>query len=96
LEKAGRGSTNMDFVYRFWGVILNNYDNTSQYEKITTPVLVISGKYDFGAPFFIWKDFGGKMPDYTFHLFEDSGHNPMLEVPDKFDQLLIDWIAAHK
>ncbi|HLP72911.1 MAG TPA: alpha/beta hydrolase [Bacteroidales bacterium] len=96
LEEAGRGSTNMAFVNRFWGVVLNNYDNSSKYQGINTPVLVISGKYDFGAPYFLWKDFGKNMPDYTFHIFEDAGHNPMLEVPDKFDQLLIDWISSHK
>lgn len=96
MMKAGINSTNMSFIGRFWGVILKDYDNSANYQEILTPVLVIAGKYDFGAPYFLWKDFGKKMPDYTFYLFEDAGHNPMVEVPDKFDQVLIDWISAHK
>lgn len=96
MEKAGARSTNIAFINRFWGVVLKDYDNSAQYQQILTPVLVISGKYDFGAPYLLWKDFGKTMPDYTFHLFENAGHNPMLEIPEEFDQLLIDWITAHK
>lgn len=39
-----------------------------------TIVLIVAGKYDFGAPYFLWNDFGKQMPDYTFYLFEDAGY----------------------
>lgn len=96
LEQAWKGSSNMAFANRYSGVIIRNYDNSAKYQEISTPVLVMSGKYDFVFPHLLWKDFGKQMPDYTFHLFEDAGHNPMLEVPEKFDQLLINWISEHK
>jgi proline iminopeptidase len=96
LEKAWKGSKNMAFVNRYDRVIIRSYDNSARYQEISTPVLVMSGKYDFVFPHLLWKDFGKEMPDYTFYLFDDAGHNPMLEVPDKFDQLLIDWISLHK
>jgi len=33
--------------------------------------------------------------DCTYHLLEDSGHNPMIEIPMTFDKLLIEWIKTH-
>ena len=35
------------------------------------------------------------IPDCTYHLLEDSGHNPMMEIPEKFDKILVDWIKTH-
>ena len=85
---------NMEFVDRFWNTVLKEFDHTAEYSGIDTPVLVIAGKYDFGAPYFLWESVGTTMPDFTFHLFENAGHNPMLEVPNEFDQVVADWIQG--
>jgi proline iminopeptidase len=85
---------NMDFVNHFWGVLMREFDHTGDYGAIRTPVLVISGKYDFGAPYFLWEDLEGVMPEFRFHLFEDAGHNPMLEVPREFDRVVVGWIES--
>jgi proline iminopeptidase len=85
-------SVNMDFVNHFWGVLLREFDHRPEYGSIRTPVLVIAGRYDFGAPYFLWEGMGETIPDFTFHLFENAGHNPMLEVPVEFDRVLVDWI----
>jgi len=55
---------------------LSRFSLGAGFQCILTPVLVISGKYDFKAPYLIWKDFGKNMPDNTFHLFENAGHTP--------------------
>jgi proline iminopeptidase len=89
-----RTSTNMEFVNHFWGVVLKDYDRTSAYRAIRTPVLVISGRYDFGAPYFLWDEVGPLIEDYTFHLFERAGHNPMIETPEEFDRVLTEWMAS--
>lgn len=86
--------TNMEFVNHFWGVVLKDYDRTSAYRAIRTPVLVISGRYDFGAPYFLWDEVAPLIEDYTFHLFERAGHNPMIETPDAFDRVLTEWMAS--
>lgn len=88
--------TNMEFVNHFWGVVLKDFDHTSAYGRIRVPVLVIAGKYDFGAPHFLWNDVGAVMPDFTFQLFENAGHNPMLETPEEFDRVLTVWIASRR
>jgi proline iminopeptidase len=89
-----RTSTNMEFVNHFWGVILAEYDRTAEYSRVRTPVLVIAGKFDFGAPYFLWEEVGQSIPDYTFHLFEDAGHNPMLERREEFDRVLVAWMES--
>lgn len=89
-------STNVDFISRFWGGVLNEYDNTASYSRVQVPVLVVAGRYDFSAPFFLWNGVGARIPDYTFKLFDNAGHNPMLEVPAEFDSFLLDWLARHQ
>ncbi len=34
-------------------------------------------------------------PDLTFLLFDNSGHNPMVEIQEEFDKKLIEWIDSH-
>lgn len=87
-------SVNMDFVNHFWGVLMREFDHTAEYGGIRTPVLVIAGKYDFNTPYFLWEEISGIIPDFTFHLFENAGHNPMLEVPQEFDRVVVEWIES--
>ena len=85
---------NAVFLNRFM-TLLNGFDNTAKNHLIRTPVLVISGRYDYGCPYYLWDAVKDKIPDYTFVLFQNSGHNPMFEVRDDFDKTLIDWIKRH-
>jgi len=71
------------------------YDATPYLSEISCPVLLIGGLYDFSCPPSLWDDHRDRFPDCTYVLFEDSGHNPMYEIPDKFDKLLVDWIKTH-
>ena len=87
-------SINIDFLDHFGGVLMRDFDHTAEYGRIRTPVLVIAGKYDFGAPHFLWDDLGRVIPDFEFHLFENAGHNPMLEVPQEFDRVVVEWIES--
>jgi beta-lactamase class A len=89
-------TTNMAFVNHFWNSVLKNFDNTLAYSELVSPVLVVAGKFDFGAPHFLWTEVGQRITDYTFHLFEYAGHNPMLEVPEEFDNLLINWMKSRR
>jgi proline iminopeptidase len=92
LRAAIETDINMAFVGHFWGSVLKDFDRTPEYGHIQTPVLVIAGRYDFGAPYYLWNEVGGSIPDFTFHLFERAGHNPMVEVPAEFDRVVIDWL----
>ena len=85
---------NTDFVNRYWELIYG-VDNTDKFHLIKTPVLVISGRYDYWGPYYLWDEVKDKFTDFTFILFEKAGHNPMLETPEEFDKKLIDWIESH-
>jgi proline iminopeptidase len=56
---------------------------------------LITGLYDFACPPSLWDDYKDRFQDCTYHMFEESGHNPMVEIPEKFDKLLSDWINSH-
>ncbi len=71
------------------------YDATPRLSEINCPVLLIGGLYDFSCPPSLWDDYRDRFSDCTYVLFEDSGHNPMYEIPEKFDKLLVDWIKTH-
>jgi len=87
---------NMDFINHFWGVLMRDFDNTENYTNIKAPVLVISGKYDFGAPYYLWNDVEEIIPDFTFHVFQNAGHNPMIEIPEEFNEYVFNWIESKK
>ncbi len=85
---------NMDFINRYWGFIYG-FDNTDKYHLIKAPVLIIAGRYDYGCPYFLYDEVKDIIPNYTFILFENAGHNPMFEIPEEFDKKLINWIKSH-
>ena len=45
-------------------------------------------------PFNIWDGERAKIPNLSYHLFDESGHYPMLEEQELFDRLLLDWIGG--
>jgi len=75
--------------------VYEGYDATPYLSEIKCPVLLIGGLYDFSCPPSLWDGYKDGFSDCTYVLFEDSGHNPMYEIPEKFDKLLIDWINTH-
>ncbi len=85
---------NVDFINRYWGFIYG-FDNTHKYHMIKAPVLIIAGRYDYGCPYFLYDEIKDVIPNYTFILFENAGHNPMFEIPEEFDKKLIDWVKSH-
>jgi proline iminopeptidase len=85
---------NVDFINRYWGFIYG-FDNTDKYHMIKAPVLIIAGRYDYGCPYLLYDEIKDIIPNYTFILFENAGHNPMIEIPEEFDKKLIDWMKSH-
>jgi proline iminopeptidase len=61
--------------------------------EITTPVLIIHGRYDYGSPYPLWERHRYKLPRHTFALFDKSGHFPPLEEPAAVDETIVSWIG---
>ncbi|MGB3606648.1 alpha/beta fold hydrolase [Psychroserpens sp.] len=71
-----------------------NQDYRRQLKDITAKTLIIAGRYDgVSTPEFAvqYKTF---MPQAQFEMFEQSGHNPYLEEPEKFYALFDEFMGV--
>ena len=82
---------NMAFLSHYGGTLMKDFDNSENYKNIKTPILVITGKYDFGAPYYLWEDFEGIIPSFTLKVYEHAGHNPFMEYPEDFTKDVLEW-----
>lgn len=83
--------TNMEVIDYLWGVAFAERNLIRSMAHIDKPIFVGLGRYDYlVAPVSLWN-----IIDYENVkkvIFEQSGHNPMFEVPDIFDREIINWI----
>lgn len=86
---------NMDLINHYLGVVFREYDIKPGLDRTSMPVFLAVGWHDYGIPYYLWDEFKPQMPTLSFHLFENSGHHPMLEEQELFDKKLIDWIKSH-
>lgn len=85
--------TNMPIIDRFWGEIFRDIDITNDIDKLSMPVILMLGRYDYlVAPFFTWKPLRAKFKELTVRVFEQSGHTPQLEQPEDFDRELLEFL----
>ena len=61
---------------------------------LRVPVFLALGREDYGVPFTLWEREREKIPDLSYHLFDRSGHYPMLEESELFNRLLAEWIEG--
>jgi len=72
---------------RTWNII-------DRLAEITIPTLVISGRYDEATPL-IAGTIRDNIPGAQWVLFEESSHMPHEEEPERFHQVVGDFLAAH-
>jgi proline-specific peptidase len=73
---------------------LRTWDVTPRLGEITIPTLVISGRYDEATPK-ISKEVSDAIPGAEWVLFEESSHMPHEEEPERFRQVVGDFLAEH-
>jgi pimeloyl-ACP methyl ester carboxylesterase len=71
---------------------LPTYDFTDRLAKITVPSLVIAGAHDLLPPDRVEELHFG-IPDSRFVVFENSGHFAMVEEPEKWQKVVLDFIT---
>lgn len=84
---------NMGAWDHLFEVIMATYE-LGNGQPVETPVFLAIGRDDFAVPFDIWDTERVKIPNLSYHLFDQSGHYPMLEEQKLFDRLLLEWIAT--
>ena len=86
---------NLEVLNHVWGKVLADNGLDKVQGKITTPVFLALGKYDYVSPYYLWDSMKDKFLNLSYNLFEKSGHFPMLEEQELFDKKLVDWIKSH-
>jgi pimeloyl-ACP methyl ester carboxylesterase len=69
------------------------YDFRDRLDDIACPTLVVWGDRDHVVPPTSAEEFERLIPDSRLVIFEDCGHVPMLEQPDRFNRLVLDFLA---
>ena len=78
---------------RFFGLIPSRAEVRRALEAIDMPTLVILGKRDYAIPYTVWEPLIADLPNVTYILLEEDSHNPQTEAPQRFDPVLLDWLA---
>lgn len=93
--------TNMPIIDHLWGEEFARLNLLDTLPHLHKPVFLGLGRYDYlVAPLSLWDavsneggvDGAGAYSHVTKVIFEQSGHNPMLEEPELFDSILVEWI----
>ena len=61
---------------------------------ITAPTLIVWGKHDRIIPVAHAQIAAAKIPGARLEIFDHCGHMPMLEHPEEFNKLVLDFLAA--
>lgn len=73
--------------------ILPNYDISERIHNIIAPTLVIAGAFDWVCTPLASRFLAQQIPHAQFVLFENSGHMPFIEEPERFDDLVVNFIT---
>jgi pimeloyl-ACP methyl ester carboxylesterase len=68
------------------------YDFRDRLGDIACPTLIVWGDRDHIVPPSSAVEFGRLIPDSRVVVFEETGHVPMLEAPDRFNRLVLDFL----
>ena len=60
--------------------------------KMTTPTCLIWGKNDIVTPPKVAEEFQELLPNAELHWIDQCGHAPMMEHPQKFNEILNTWL----
>jgi proline-specific peptidase len=73
---------------------LRTWDVTPRLGEISIPTLVVSGRYDEATPR-ISQEVADGIPGSEWVLFEESSHMPHEEEPERFREVVGDFLARH-
>ncbi|MEM9936545.1 MAG: alpha/beta hydrolase, partial [Bacteroidota bacterium] len=85
-----------ELTSHLFGSVFQDYDMFRDSVEVTIPVWVGMGTYDYVIPYTLWQVAYKTVPDFTFTLFEKSGHTPQLEEAELFNQLLLAWAIQRR
>lgn len=73
---------------------IRSWDVFDRLAEISLPTLVLAGRFDECVPEHAW-EIHRRIPGSRFELFEASAHMPFIEEPDRFDQVMREFLRLH-
>ncbi len=70
------------------------YDARDRLEEIEIPTMIVWGTEDWVIPSAAALSYNRRIPHSRLEIFEDTGHVPQLERPQRFNSLLDDFLAG--
>ena len=83
-----------DALAHIMGALVSGWDVTAGARTQVRPLLLAHGRHDYVVPHVLWDGVVGALPRTTFHLFEQSGHQPFVEEPERFAEVVTGWMSA--
>lgn len=77
------------------GALTPTWDVTVGSSSLQVPIFIAHGRYDYVVPYLLWEGVAAGLPNATLQIFEESGHQPFFEEPDRFALSLMDWMSSH-
>jgi proline iminopeptidase len=68
-------------------------DYSQRLAEIRNSTMVCVGRHDIETPPVINQDVADAIPDARIEFFESSGHSPFIEEPERFQQVIRDFLA---
>jgi proline iminopeptidase len=78
---------------RVLGPLTANWDVTVDMPSLRVPILLAHGRYDYVSPYTMWNGIVDALPAATQHVFERSGHQTFFEEPQRFAEVVREWMA---
>ena len=73
--------------------VLGTWSSVDRLGQVDVPTLVIAGRHDVFTSFPQAHRIGTRVPGATVAIFEDSGHFPWIEEPERFWSVVRRWYA---
>jgi pimeloyl-ACP methyl ester carboxylesterase len=74
----------------------NHVPHYERLNHLDIPKLILWGKEDKVLPYEYGKKIHALLPNARFETFENCGHVPQFEEPDKFNALSLDWLKSQQ
>lgn len=81
-------------LQQLMGVLAPGWDITADPGSVRVPVFLAHGRHDYVVPHVLWEGIPDRLPNATMQIFEQSGHQPFFEEPDRFTEAVTDWMAG--
>jgi proline iminopeptidase len=82
------------FLAHLLGKLTADWDIRTRPDELQVPLLIAHGRYDYTVPYTLWDSVLPLLPQATLELFARSGHQPFVEEPERFSQVLARWLSS--